>query len=274
MEALDADWAALCEHAEGRAALRRWAAECPPLAELTELEQLRELVHGSRDLDLVDTVLGWLLRLAAVSGGDDQTACRVLLKLLAPGLGKLARTLSWLPDEPSERQGAVLGTATELIRTCTWWPRRHRAIAKNLLMDTHMLLRRAHRRPALSELPVGLPTDECGLDLSTGEVAGGGGIEHVLDEVSPDLWETDAGDARLELLHLLAWARRTGVLSQTEIRLLVDLDLNGVAEEQLGRRLNIAAGSVRRSRNRALARLRCAAGEQAAASLPAWAPAA
>lgn len=246
--ALDAEWAVVCAGRAAQASLRSWAEQCPPLADVADLEALRALLHGGRDYAVADEVLGFLLRQAAVSGGGDQFACRVLLQLLVPGLGKLARTLLWLPGDHAERQCAVLSTATELIRSCTWWPRRRRHVAKNLLLDTHMMLRRAHLRPALGEVAIGLsaPADTEFRSSWT------------LDEKVPDLWDTEAGDARLEWLHLLAWAQRTEVLTATELRIIVELDLQLLGAAHVGAWLHASEGAVRRRRNRALVRLRCA----------------
>jgi DNA-directed RNA polymerase specialized sigma24 family protein len=262
LQALDADWAALTASRTGRDGLARWAADCPPLREVGELSQLPGLLEGC-DLDAADAVLGCLLRHAAVNGSDDQLACRVLLRLLAPGLARLARTLTWLSADIDERNVTVLGTATELIRSCTWWRRRTRAIAKNLLMDTHMVLRRSLLQARLNDIPVGLPSRGRALDDSS--ESSGSRHAWLLERREPDLWATEAGEARLEVLHLLAWAQRTGVLRPRQIALLVDRELREVDDEQLGQQLGIAASSVRRRRDRALAQLRHAAADAASA---------
>jgi hypothetical protein len=267
LQALDADWAALTSSRAGRDGLARWAADCPPLRELAELAELPALLD-SGDLDVTDAVLGCLLRRAAVTGADDEVACRVLLRLLMPGLARLARTLTWLANDLDERQGTVLGAATELIRSCTWWRRRTRAIAKNLLMDTHMMLRRSLLQPTLNDVPVGLPSigsnladpSQLALHLEDETAPLRGRLAAALERRQPDLWATEAGEARLEVLHLLAWAKRTGALRPQQIALLVDRELHEVDDEQLGQRLGIAATSVRRRRDRALVQLRQAAG--------------
>jgi hypothetical protein len=254
------DWSELGRRLESGGVLARWAAAEPALASAVSLEQLQEWVSGS-SRDRVDEVLGALVRLAAVDGGNDCDAVLVVLHLLSDGVTRLAFRLR---DLAVDVVPLVVGELTVQIRTFPW-RRRTRAVAANLLLDTKAALWR---------------------ELGTGRSRrrGGGGQEVLVDPLDQrtvarllDGGTQRARDDGPRLAEVLVWAVRTGVAAADDVMLLVelacrdvelrawslrDLDVYGIpidsgplTQRDVASRLRITERTLRRRRDRTLAAL-------------------
>lgn len=125
-DALDRNWANLVHSPEAAAALDRWAAE-PALA-APDLDTLVNRIWAATkpDADRAHAAL-------AARSPFDETAARVLLQVLRPGLRNLGRRLA-LGGSFDDVDHELLALAWERIRT---YPihRRPAAIAANVLLD-------------------------------------------------------------------------------------------------------------------------------------------
>lgn len=153
-EALDADWALVAPSAAAREACRRWQREHALRGCTTPADVLYRTRRGVDPGD-ADRVLAALARRAP----HDAMAARTLLQSLVPGMVSLARRHG-APHDP-EVAADVVGIALERIRTYPY-ERRPRAIAANVLLDTHQrLYRDRRRRPRpVEEFVVDLPAVE------------------------------------------------------------------------------------------------------------------
>lgn len=209
---LGESWPDLCARIDAQRGLQRWAVVEPALAAFTELAAVAVDVHSSRDRAHVDDVFAALLRLAAADNGDDQDAALVVAHLMQKGSRAVAISLADLSPDID----AVV--ATELwmqIRGYRWRQRRH----------SHAL---------------GLKNDTRAAVLREFAPARDGEGRRRLVSLSPDVvtWLSDAQlderiesdtdlprDAEDELLDVLSWAKGTGVLSDDDVRLLLEFEL-------------------------------------------------
>ena len=152
-----------------------------------------------------DRLLWSLLRLAAPDGGDQPDAVLVVLHALAGGASRLVNR--------GFDEGLVLGELTIQIRTYPWRTRR-RAVAANLLRDTeHALcceaspawMRTRGHLQRVTEVPVGI----------TAGVLGAGADVDPPTQVGDD-------DHDLDLVDLLLWAERSGVVEARDLSMLVE----------------------------------------------------
>ncbi len=239
-------WTDLTARLDACGSLHRWARLEPALAGVLDLPDLAGRLRPGTDPAGADALLGALVRLAAADGHDDPDAVLVLLHLLGEGARALAGRLCDLADD---MLSLVLGELTVQIRAFPW-RRRTRAYAANLLLDTKTALwreLRPHRTrtfPAAGELLVD-PTD-------TRRVA-------VLFDRSlpgPD------GDGDLDLLDLLIWAKRTGVVDAEDLALLLHVEhareQGGAAQLRAAAEWGINERTLRRRRERTLTALQAA----------------
>jgi hypothetical protein len=268
---LETDWQHLVASPATARAMARWAGAAPVLAGWSGPEALRAAVHDRTHPDRADRIMAALVRLAAVDGGGDLLAVRVLVHLLIPGAVRLARSLAPLFGVPHTREAAMLAEAVvfaELaigIRTYPW-RRRPRRIAANLLLDCRQRLTRRHRRTR-PEIPAGVGVD---LDLRLPGTSGIGTSGIGADSI-------DAAEAAVALRELLDWARRRGVLDPVEIRLLVASHVHDIPIPDLVAVFGRSRSSLFATRARAERRLRHALLAQGAppyggrrATGPAW----
>jgi hypothetical protein len=263
-------WLALTERVEPAHALHRWAAAEPALTGIDTLDELAEIVHDGGDPGRGDELLGALVRLAAVDGGNDEDAAILVAHLLGNGARRLALQLR---DLSADIDDLVAGELWLQIRTFPW-RRRRRAHAKSLLLDTRLAvftaLRPYRNRAGMNRIMLVDPTA-----CASENVDGG-----PLDRPVIDPHDADA----LSLPDLLEWAQRTGVIDRGDAALLIELMLaaDGVNESDRhaapGRGLNsadeVSAVAARhgvhqktiwRRRARALSALRDASGRYLAA---------
>jgi len=236
-------WPALTARLEATNTLARWADRESAFAGLSGIGALPVLIQTGADWQLADDLLGALVRLAAADGGDDEDAVLVLLYLMAPGARSLARQMR---DVAPDIDSLVCGELTIQIRAFPW-RRRTRAYAANLLLDTRVGLWRElrphrRRRHPVVEIPVDPTAPE--------EIRGGGLLDLAAAEHDGD---------ELDVLDVLCWAERTGLVTADEVALLVDLTCAGqVGLAAVADRHGMSARSARRHRARLLDRLRAA----------------
>lgn len=243
-------WTDLTDRLDGHGTLERWTDREPALAGVHNCQQLTELLRPGADPALADALLGALVRLGASAGGDDPDAVLLLLHLLCDGATALARNLADLADDVL---GLVVGELTAQIRG---FPieRRTVAYAASLLRDT--------RAAVLREL------------LPHRTRARPNAVEVLVDLTEPDLTDrarvrllgeqdvSDDGD--VDLLDLLMWAQRTGVVDARDVVALLAKER---ARDAGKRYLDVAAAetgmsprTVQRRHRQALTALQAARG--------------
>lgn len=232
-------WSALVARLDAENTAARWAAKMPALRDLASVGDLA--VWTQRGHRQADHALGALVQLAASDGGDDPDAVLAVLHLLWPGLRCIIQLVGTVENTAEE---LVAGQAVVEIRSYPW-QRRNRRFAANLLMDIHSAVARELRVDCRSREP----RDS----------------EIVIDALDGDFWlsslATDEDD--LDVYDLFTWATRTGVVTEDEVRLLLEIEH---AAEFLRRPRAAVADShgwttrtLDRRRHRALAALRDAA---------------
>lgn len=216
-----------------------------------------------------DQGLGALIRLAAQDGGDDELAAVAVCHRMRPAVLRAIREFGLVDDADAIAVGALW----ESIRVFPW-RRRSRAYGSHLSHDTrHRMLRfqttRRHPHDRFRCVLVG--SNEL-LDWAAGAAGVGAAQAGVSD------WTVDSSaESTAELLHLLQWAHRSGVLREEDIALLRDLvtasyavtdaetpwmargATSQAALSWLAQRNGTSARTLRRRRDQAIHRLRLAA---------------
>ncbi|HEY8474803.1 MAG TPA: hypothetical protein VIL37_19565 [Natronosporangium sp.] len=195
---------------------------------MTDLGQLRAIVHDRSNPERGDRILAALVRLGAVTGHGELLAARVVLQLLVPGAIRLSQSLAAMIGDQPTSEAVVFAELTILIRTYPW-QRRPRRIAANLLLDCRQRLIRSHDRTR-PEISAGLSLHE-----------------------ASDL--TDSDD-RSALHDLLWWARSRGILSQFEAQLLFASHVADIPMNQLAARFGRSRSTLFTIRASAEQRLR------------------
>jgi hypothetical protein len=236
----------------------RWIELAPTLSadgRVGSVEDLFAALEPTSDRARWDDLLLALLWLAAVDGADEPDAVLVVLHALAGGTARLIHRHSGPAgsgSRPGFSEGMVLGQLTIQIRTYPWRTRR-RAVAANLLLDTeHALCREIYaarfRTRRRAEPIVEQPTD---MDRRADRNA----ESSVLPEVGDS--------AALELLDLLMWAERTGVVDARDLSMLVEYhyarEFTGAGHEHVARAFGVNVRTSKRRVAAALAALQAAA---------------
>lgn len=125
-------WSDLARRLDAAGTVPRWALAEPVLAGIGTVSALGSMTAPGASRQVTDPVIGALSRLAAVDGGDDLDAAEVLLRLLTPGVLRIAVRLRCEPL-------TVLAELWCQIRTHPWRHRR-RGFAAGLLLDTKATL--------------------------------------------------------------------------------------------------------------------------------------
>ena len=212
---LDLEWRQLCAAPDAPVLLQRWAHSQPVLGGFGSLEQL--LVAITRDPARRDGVLVALLTL---SRDGDRLAGRVVLQAMLGKAIRVATTIVRRPDvlgDREEAQATAIGAMWQAIATYPLQARPSRVTA-NLALDTLALVQRGHT--GSSHFSRTFPERPCA-DLTDR-----------LDAAHYDVGPDDlAGPADAELIVLLAWSVRNGVLQLDEARLLARVyGLDGTPE--------------------------------------------
>lgn len=242
------DWFTLTDRLDFHNTVARWAETEPALAELTCIAELAGLLAPGSGVghERADALLGALVRIGCRAGGDNPDAVLVLLHLLSTGLCAAAGRLADLrPDVLS----LLVGEMAAQIRA---WPlRRTRAFAANLLRDTQLACwreLRPHRTRTYRDGGDVLidPLDEAA-------------VRDWLDRPVPGPGEGSSA----ELADVLAWARRTGLVSADDLALVVALERQGgygmATRQRVAAAFGITERTLRRRRDRALTALRIGA---------------
>ena len=217
-------WPALVCRLDTNQVMSRWSIAEPVLAGVSSVGDLPRLTRHAQPAR--DRVFGAVVRTAAVGGGNDGDATLVVLHLMAEGATGLANRLA---DFRPRMLEVVVGELTAQIRQ---FPvdRRTRAYGSNLILDTKAALLR-ELLPTRWEIPCEAPI----LDIAAL-------APNVLDE------------PEVELDALLEWARGARVVTDTDVRLLRELQRG--ARLRLADAAGVTERTIRRRRDRALTALR------------------
>ena len=239
-------WPELVDRLERQGTWVRWAAAEPVLATVGGPAGLAAALAPGAKAATADALLGGLVRLAAVDGGDEQDAVLVVLHALAEG----AAALAGRAQRSADSLAVVVGELTCQIRAFPW-RRRTRAYAANLLADTRHQLWIGELRP----VGWGDHPDQAQLvnPLTW--------IHHRLD---PALLAGGTEDRPMELAGLLSWAAAAGVAPVADLKLLWDRVCEaadhrppapgpGVSERTLRRRRRRTVQALRENRSAYLA---------------------
>lgn len=246
-ESLVGSWSKLADRLNRRGALARWAAAEPALAAVSSINAVRALTENPTDRAAVDELVGALIRVAAVDGGNDADTALVVLHLLRNGICRMAQRLG---HRGPQVMALVVGEVTCVIRSYPW-RRRTRSYAAGVLLDAKHALWYGEltpvddpRRPAAAIL-----IDPADLQRSSAHRP----VESV----------------EIELMDVLLWAASSGVITVGEAQLLIDTE-HGRAYGA-GTRAAVAAAAgipertFRRKRQQTLAALADAASDYVAA---------
>jgi hypothetical protein len=239
--------AAFAARLDATATFARWAELAPRLSCREGVDSVAgvfaELAPGSAPA-YHDQLLGALLQLAAVDGGNDSDAVLAVLHAVAEGATRLARR--------GFDEGLVLGELTIRIRTYPWRTRQ-RAVAANLLRDTeHELCREVN--------PAWMRTR--GHLQRVREVAVGRQPWDTVDVPEPGAMQ-DPPDDDLDLVDVLLWAGRTGVVDARDLSMLIEYhygrSLTGAGHEHVARVFGVNVRTSKRRCTAALTALQAAA---------------
>lgn len=246
-ESLVGPWGSLVDRLDRVDSLARWSRAEPALAVVAGIGELRALTEQQRDRRAADEIIGALIRLAAVDGGDDQDAAVVLLHLLRNGICRMAGRLA---HRGPDVLALVVGEVTCGIRSYPW-KRRTRSYAAGVLLDAKHVLWYGElaplddaRNPAAAIL-----IDPADLARATAE--------------------RPARPAEIELLDVLLWAAASGAISVEDAQLLIDTGSGRSCGAGTGTSAALAAGiperTSRRRRQRTLTTLARVASDYLAA---------
>lgn len=231
----------------------RWVQLAPPLSAdgtVSSVADVFNALAASSDPARWDGLLGVLLQLAAVDGGDQGDAVLAVLHAVAGGAARLVRR--------GFEEGLVLGQLTIQIRTYLWRTRR-RAVAANLLLDTEHALCREMNNARMQTRRRACPVTETPVDMRPyGDDPG------PFDELVPD----PAGDD-LDLVDLLLWAERSGVVGARDLAMLLEYhyarQFSGAGHEHVARLFGVNLRTSKRRCTATLQALQAAAAQYLAA---------
>ncbi len=218
----------------------RWSGIVPELASDPAIRSVADVFAAlapGASAARWDILLWSLLRLAAADGGNQDDAVLAVLHAVAGGASRLVNR--------GFDDGLVLGELTIQIRTYPWRTRR-RAVAANLLRDTeHALccetspawMRTRGHAQRVTEIPV---------DVTPGVSGAGSELDCPAASDSEDL----------DLVDLLMWAERTGVVNARGLSMLIEYhygrDATGAGHHHVAQLFGV---NVRTSKRRVAATL-------------------
>lgn len=248
--ALNAEWARIvADRSPGRSdLLRRWAEQQPGLVGVRDLAELVEAVTSQRG----DRVLEALLLLAR---GGDQLAARTALQGMLGAAVRLARRT--LAHAGGDFEEAVSRAVTALWLVVRDYPVERRSCrpADGVSLDVLGLLTGAGRN-RVHEVAAGLPTDLTEAPIADAYQPSG---------LRDDFWSAVRLPATVrcsdeQLVLLLAWGVRSGVISVADARLLLRLHspvdpAAAVSCRDVAEQLGLGHAAVRQRASRATRRL-------------------
>ena len=201
---LNHEWACLAAGPAASAALSRWAPAWPALAGLGSLDDVLSLIAA--DPARRDAVLLALLELAQAGDG---LAGRTVLQVMLGKAVRVAGTIVRRDDVRGDREEALARAVAALWQAIATYPvtLRPARVAANLALDTVGISQRGHTgsshlRRSYREVPV----------ADVGSVRPAVQRDRDVDDVH--------GPTDAQLLTVLAWAVRTGVVDLDEALLL------------------------------------------------------
>jgi len=240
---LNVEWRALCDAPATAAVVGGWTSGRPTLAGLDTLDGVLRRITEGKPVDR-DGVLLAMLELAR---DGDRLASRVVLQAMLPKAVRIAMSVVRRPDVLGDREEAQARAVAALWQAIATYPLAARPgrVTANLALDTLAVVQRGHTgsshfNPIFPEQPFA--------DL------------HVLGEAGHhDVGPDDlAGPADAELLILLAWAVRAGVLDVDQARLLVRVyarDGHSAGNQVIAAELGISGPALRQRCSRLARRL-------------------
>ena len=203
---LNRDWAQLVAGTAATAALSRWMLTCPALTQLNTLDDVLSLVADA-DATVRDAVL--LALIEAAQAGDGLAGRTVLQTMLGKAV-RIADTVARRDDVRGDKEEALARAVAALWQSIATYPvaLRPARVAANLALDTVAVAQRGHTgsshfRRSYRELPVA-------------------DVGSVRSAVQHDRGQDDVrGPVDAQLLTVLAWAVRAGVLDLDDAQLLV-----------------------------------------------------
>ena len=246
-------WEQLAARVDRDGAIKKWAVAEPALIVVATATDLVALTGPDTDSGVADEILGALVRTGSVRGGDDPDAVLLVLHLLSAGAATIAAELADL--HPTVLQ-LLVGTLTVAVRSYgQTGPRgggvRERAFAANLLRDARRAVLREFRPHCTRDRPRDTDILISPLDVVR--------TTAVLDGTIPG---PDEDLDELDLVDVLMWARRNGVIAERDLNVLVAAErarerhVAAVGQCTAAAALGIHASTLRRRRQRALAALR------------------
>jgi hypothetical protein len=247
--ALNSEWRRLLLDPSHRVRLARWRVEVPALTPFADLAAVLDAATTSLD----GTVLNALLDLAR--RGDELAARTALQAVLGPVVRVARRTVGYADGDLEESLSRAVEAAWRVIRD---YPvdRACRPV-DGISLDVLAVLTGPGRQ-AVTEVPVGLPAD---LGDRREDVA-------AADEAREAFWAAvrqpgGRSCADEELIVLLAWAVRAGVITRSEAHLLLRLHSpqepgRSSSCREVAEHLGIAHAAVRQRASRATRRLAAA----------------
>lgn len=241
---LNAEWRALSTAPSAGSALSRWAAAYPALAEAGSLSELLRQISRAEPVRR-DPVL---LALLALAQDGDRLAGRVVLQVMLPKAVRVAMSVVRRADVGGDREEAYATAVAALWQVIATYPigRRPRRVTANLALDTLAVVQRGHT--GSSHFARRFPERPCA------------DLRQVCEPVHYDPEPDELiGPADAELLMLLAWGVRTGVLELDQARLLtraygLDGQLAG-SSAQVAAQCGLTAAALRQRSHRLARRL-------------------
>lgn len=225
---LNREWAQLVAGPTAAAALSRWGRTCPPLSSLGTLDDVLSLLADA-DATARDAVL---LALIQAAQAGDALAGRTVLQTMLGKAVRVAGTVARRDDVRGDQEEALARAVAALWQAIATYPvaQRPARVAANLALDTVAVAQRGHTgsshfRRSYRELPVA--------DVASVRPA----VQHDAD---PDQLR---GPADAQLLTVLSWAVRAGVLDLDDALLLVRVySVDGHGRPADGRAVAAQAG--------------------------------
>ena len=203
---LNREWTHLVAGPAAAAALSRWERACPLLSGLGTLDDVLSLLADA-DATARDAVL---LALIEAAQAGDALAGRTVLQTMLGKAVRVAGTVARRDDVRGDQEEALARAVAALWQAIATYPvaRRPARVAANLALDTVAVAQRGHTgsshfRRSYRELPVA--------DVGIARPA----VQH--DEGPDDV----RGPVDAQVLTVLAWAVRAGVLDLDDAQLLV-----------------------------------------------------
>ncbi|RKE03029.1 hypothetical protein [Streptomyces sp. TLI_171] len=264
-------WRQMCEDPRAEVVVGSWAAESELFSDCTGTGDVLELLNAlyrAGNWTGHDALLAALLERVPRGGYDGEVAWLVTVRALLPKAARMARSQMRPSIDFEEAFSVVVGALFEVVRT---YPleRCPRSIYAGLVLRTLTLARQTLGH-LLNDAP--LPPDEVAEIVDRRPVGHELGPEERFERLSLLMDATElqllgkddhehihSGTARAELLHLVVWAVRTGVLQPHEAQLLAGYYVDSDHRDgRTPRSIGSGGDRVRKARSRAVSRLRAA----------------